>query len=497
MLPRRPAVAPGRGRLTGRLSAILSLAILFMAVLAPAAAAAPNEHAAPQAHDRPAEPGGPRSGQPNENAAAQAQNGSGRSDTTTQDEPDEGDNRHPSGNDKEVEAGQSGAQGNTTSDPDDDGNGPDRSNGGADKPGGPGGVDRGDQDANNGCGNDDDFEDDNEGLCLGRQGGGDQGGGGAVAATLSISKTVTGDGTPTAGTLFDFTLVCDGETVTFSLADGGATTWAAESGDEPIVAGDECTLTETDDEDADEVTIEFNGSEVGQDGTATVTLTGGGDDLDVTNDFDEQNGFAPGGEVGGEQVTTNPEIDIVKLASTATAQVGDEIVYTYLVTNVGDVRLTEVELDDDVLGDLTGLLDTRTLDVFESTTVTTTQVLTSDDVGILTNVATTTGVAPGGERVSDTATATVDVAEVLGIVIEDEQPGPDAVIAGPDVPEAPGAAPVAGEAPGQAVAAEQVAAADELPRTGVSSSALVLLALSLLGAGVLAVRAHGPRVRPD
>ena len=78
---------------------------------------------------------------------------------------DDGDNAHPSGKDKSVEHGNSGNQGNSSSDPDDDGHGPDRSNGGADKPNGPGGVDLADQDGNNGCGNDDDFEDDNEGWC--------------------------------------------------------------------------------------------------------------------------------------------------------------------------------------------------------------------------------------------------------------------------------------------------------------------------------------------
>jgi hypothetical protein len=84
----------------------------------------------------------------------------------TLDEPDEGDNEHPSGKDRSVEPGKSGTQGNSSSDPDDDGRGPDRTNNGPDKqPDGAGGVDRDDQDNNNGCGNDDDFEDDNEGWC--------------------------------------------------------------------------------------------------------------------------------------------------------------------------------------------------------------------------------------------------------------------------------------------------------------------------------------------
>lgn len=82
---------------------------------------------------------------------------------------DSDDNKHPSGKDRETNDGPTDdTQGNSPSDPDDDGRGPDRSNGGADKPGGPGGVDRDDQDGNNGCGNDDDFEDDNEGRCGGR-----------------------------------------------------------------------------------------------------------------------------------------------------------------------------------------------------------------------------------------------------------------------------------------------------------------------------------------
>ena len=78
---------------------------------------------------------------------------------------DAGDNRHPSGKDRSIENGASGNQGKAQADPDDDGRGPDRTNGGADQPGGRGGADKADQDGNNGCGNDDDFEDDNEGHC--------------------------------------------------------------------------------------------------------------------------------------------------------------------------------------------------------------------------------------------------------------------------------------------------------------------------------------------
>ena len=87
------------------------------------------------------------------------------------------DNEHPSGKDRETNDGSTDdvQGGDQTSNPDNDGHGPERNSckgtsedrvgGCADKPGGTGGVDQDDQDWNNGCGNDDDFEDDNEGWC--------------------------------------------------------------------------------------------------------------------------------------------------------------------------------------------------------------------------------------------------------------------------------------------------------------------------------------------
>lgn len=86
-------------------------------------------------------------------------------DEIVYDLPDNDDNQHPSGKDRSVENGRSLTQGKSQSDPDDNGKGPERSNGKSDKPGSVGGVDKEDQDGNNGCGNDDDFEDDNEGWC--------------------------------------------------------------------------------------------------------------------------------------------------------------------------------------------------------------------------------------------------------------------------------------------------------------------------------------------
>ncbi|MGH2685824.1 MAG: hypothetical protein ACRDJP_10210, partial [Actinomycetota bacterium] len=75
------------------------------------------------------------------------------------------DNQHPSGNDKHEEPGGSGNMGWASSEPDQNTTGPERDVDGRDQPDNTGGADKLDQDGNNGCGNDDDFEDDNEGWC--------------------------------------------------------------------------------------------------------------------------------------------------------------------------------------------------------------------------------------------------------------------------------------------------------------------------------------------
>jgi len=109
-------------------------------------------------------PGDPGQG-PAERSAAVTEDDDTNDGNTPNDVGDETDNAHASGTDRSVENGRSGNQGRAAHDPDDDGKGPDRSNGGLDQPDGPGGLDLADQDGNNGCGNDDDFEDDNEGWC--------------------------------------------------------------------------------------------------------------------------------------------------------------------------------------------------------------------------------------------------------------------------------------------------------------------------------------------
>ena len=71
----------------------------------------------------------------------------------------DGPSLHPSGKDRYVEHGGSSTQGKASSDPDG------MYNRGVDQPGRTGGLYLSDQDGNNGCGNDQDFEDDNNGRC--------------------------------------------------------------------------------------------------------------------------------------------------------------------------------------------------------------------------------------------------------------------------------------------------------------------------------------------
>lgn len=78
-----------------------------------------------------------------------------------------GPSQHPSGKDRCNEPG-GVPQGQSPSAPDNDGRGPERDSTvhpGIDKPGFGGGDNLNDQDGNNGCGNDQDFEDDDEGWC--------------------------------------------------------------------------------------------------------------------------------------------------------------------------------------------------------------------------------------------------------------------------------------------------------------------------------------------
>jgi hypothetical protein len=107
-----------------------------------------------------------------------------------------------------------GPQGKSHSDPDG------MSNGGADKPGCPGGFDA-DKDGNNGCGNDADREDDNNGNCGGK-GAKDKDVAAPTTTSTSTTTTTTTNTAAVPGTDTDATVAGAGTAVAGTAADGAA-----------------------------------------------------------------------------------------------------------------------------------------------------------------------------------------------------------------------------------------------------------------------------------
>ena len=173
-----------------------------------------------------------------------------------------GESLHPSGKDRCVEKGGSGTQGRSQSDPDAD------SNGGLDKPDGDGGINTADQDGNNGCGNDQDFEDDNNGWC-GRKPHPNkpetpEGGtpGGPAAGDDGSGDDVTGGDTSTGD---GDTSVDDGDSSTGdgdTSTDDGATTGDGGAGDSGSGDGSQTPPAPSDTPTGDDIDLTVGGREL-------------------------------------------------------------------------------------------------------------------------------------------------------------------------------------------------------------------------------------------
>ncbi|MBW3621761.1 MAG: hypothetical protein KY461_16070, partial [Actinobacteria bacterium] len=181
-------------------------------------------------------------------------------------------------------------------------------------------------------------------------------------------------------------------------------------------------------------------------------------------------------------VTLPSDITVDVSADSDGYTVGDTITYTYVVTNGGEAALFDVSLSDDLLGDLTDRLGTRTLAPGAETTATATLVALDVHVGMLDTLAIAAATSADDE-VSDTDTERVAVTDVLGVVID--KPAPQAPAPAPrpqplPAPTAPTATPAAPVPAPAAVA--------ELPRTGADPLPLGVLAASLVFAGSLLLR---------
>ena len=117
-------------------------------------------------------------------------------------------------------------------------------------------------------------------------------------------------------------------------------------------------------------------------------------------------------------VQYDPSIDLVKTPDYDTLNVGNTITYDYTVTNTGDVELTSVTLEDDVLGTID--LGTDTLAPGDHTTGQATHTVTQADVdaGQIVNVADVVGTAPNSAQVTDqdTATVTIDQTATISLI---------------------------------------------------------------------------------
>ncbi|SFT92709.1 conserved repeat domain-containing protein/gliding motility-associated C-terminal domain-containing protein, partial [Algoriphagus locisalis] len=163
----------------------------------------------------------------------------------------------------------------------------------------------------------------------------------------------------------------------------------------------------------------------GEAATVTTSYTVTQDDVDtgeVTNIATATGTDPDGGETGGTDTaivpgTDAPSLSVDKVADVATyAEAGDLIPYSIVVTNTGNVTLTDVTVEDP----LTGLTQNLgTLSPGEAATVTTTYTVTQDDVdnGKVTNIATATGTDPDGGETGGTDTAIVPGTDAPGLTV--------------------------------------------------------------------------------
>jgi archaellum component FlaG (FlaF/FlaG flagellin family) len=113
----------------------------------------------------------------------------------------------------------------------------------------------------------------------------------------------------------------------------------------------------------------------------------------------------------------HPAIKIVKTADPKSVEPGDEVTYTYVVTNTGDTTLTDVLVTDDKLGTV-GTIDT--LAAGDSKTLTKTVTINANSPR--TNIATACGVDALDLKVCGTAKATISI--VLPVPPQGRTPKP-------------------------------------------------------------------------
>ncbi len=159
----------------------------------------------------------------------------------------------------------------------------------------------------------------------------------------------------------------------------------------------------------------------------------------------------------------HPGVSITKTANPGSVTDSGLVTFTYVVTNTGDVVLSDVSVDDDVLGHIDTI---ASLEPGQSKTLTKTA--TIDANSKLTNIGTARGTDPLDKDVEASDDAVVTLV-ITPVVVAEVAPAPTAVL-GVVVEAAPVVAPAA-----------------ELPRTGNDPNRLLLLGGISLLAGLAAL----------
>ncbi len=197
------------------------------------------------------------------------------------------------------------------------------------------------------------------------------------------------------------------------------------------------TITNNSDNVTDNVTLVDSNLALGTQGQISLSKTtlGPGDNVTATATYIVVEADLPGplentatasGTAGGNTVTDNAtasvdltytaSLQLTKVANPSPAAVGDNITYTYTITNNGNVTISNITLEDVSLGAIS--LSNTTLAPGNSTTATATYTVAQADLpGPIDNTATVSGTDPDSKTVTASATASVELTYNAGLQV--------------------------------------------------------------------------------
>ncbi len=236
-----------------------------------------------------------------------------------------------------------------------------------------------------------------------------------AAPAISLTKTA---GTP-SGTTAGSTIL-----YTFVVTNSGNVTLASVGVSDPKVGAVSCPAT----------TLAPGASTTC---TKSYTLTQADVDAGVVTNTATATGTPPTGSAvtgtstANAPITRTPAITVAKTAGTPSGiTAGSTILYTFVVTNTGNVTLTSVGVSDPKVGAVS--CPATTLAPGASTTCTKSYALTQADVdaGTVNNTATASGTPPTGAAVTGTSTVTTPITRSPAITFDKQAGTPSGTAAG-------------------------------------------------------------------